>query len=805
MFCIKCQQFWNDAVTQAQIPDLITTCEDVCWSKYEVVLHGNLRELKQASAARCILCRIVYHTPSVYEHEHSLRDDTEPLDIVLDIDPTKGPHPVLSVTFRDTLGGSIRVPKRMIAACGGLLNDENTVAALRRSIELSNTSTGSDGALHLASSWVGDCILNHTACRSPTTQKHVSFVPTRLLDTSNDEVRLVEAKAVLSDAMDQRYVALSHCWGKVHIVCTLERNYSQHLSHIEFEELSQTFRDAVHTTRKLGFRYIWIDSLCIIQDSKEDWPAEAATMCDVYQHATLTIAAAHAPGDDVGCFKERDGLLQMPFIVDVPHAGVSKQPSRIVFTSYGRSEGLGGPEPPLYGRAWVLQEQLLSPRMLIFDGSQLRWECLTTHASERSHSGGMSRHAVHQNAIRKAIMTKEDFFNDTTFADRDFSARSQHLYWCHAVMDYTHRGMTKSNDRLVALAGIAQALERHTDSDYVAGLFSRFLWAGMLWSIPHTREYVSTTQDAFNLEDNKHIRHYKPIAPSWSWASVTAPVVYASPALTALDPICTILSANATGSAAIQTGRIEICGHVRKGYVNAVYPFALQEATTIGRFYMMLQKPEGQKDLINFKGRAFPPNACFLFSKKELKMPKFWGSGLHSTSYLTRSENWRLIHGTFRPDEIISVRREITFLAIAQQHSGRNSPSLLHTHRPDDPLETYTIALVPVEKDGQKTGEYRRVGYAVWSDCAWYGYNCEQGQKPDSNVERPGKWTREHGWEVERGFFDTLSWWMKWDNLEFYKREKKSRHPHGYEADMLPNLKMYHKDVGIEEKTVVIV
>ncbi|KZM26127.1 hypothetical protein ST47_g2721 [Ascochyta rabiei] len=794
MFCNKCQLFWSGALAQAQVPELITTCGDVQWSKYEVVLHSNLRELKLASASRCILCRIVHHTPTVYEHNQLLQDDTELLDVVLDIDPTKGPHPVLSVTFRETLGQSIRVPRL-----------ENSVVTLHRSVELTNNSTGSDGALHLASSWVENCILNHPSCRASATQNNLSFVPTRLLDTSNDEVRLVETKAVSLSAMDQGYVALSHCWGKVHIIRTLKENYSQHLSHIDFGDLSQTFQDAVHATRKLGFRYIWIDSLCIVQDDKDDWTAEAATMCDVYQYAILTIAAAHAEGGDVGCFKERDGLLQMPFIVDIPSASVSTKPAHVVFTSYGRSEGLGGPEPPLYGRAWVLQEQLLSPRMLVFDGSQLRWECLTTHASERSHSGGMSRHAGHQKAIRKAIMSKENFFSNTDFPDREFGARSQHLYWCSAVMDYTHRGMTQPKDRLVALAGIAQALERQTESDYFAGLFSRFLWAGMLWSIPHTREYNSTTQDAFSLEDNKRIRHTSPIAPSWSWASVTAPVVYASPTLTTLDPICTIISAHTTGDAAFQTGRIEIRGHVRKGYINAVYPFALQEAATRHRSHMMMQKPEGQKDFVNFKGRAFPPNSYFLFSKEQPKMPRVWGSDLRPTSYLTRSGNWRLVHGTFRPDEIISARQEITFLAIAQQHAGQNPPSLLHTHKPDDPLETYTVAIVPTGEYGDNTNKYRRVGYAVWRDCAWYGYNCEQTKQSDSGVERPGRWTRENGWEVDRGFFKTLSWWMKWDDLELYKRANGGRHVHDFESDALPGLKQYHKDVGIEEKTIVIV
>src|SRR3990170_3947266 len=92
----------------------------------------------------------------------------------------------------------------------------------------------------------------------------------------------------------------------------------------------------------------------IRQDDSEDWQAEAATMCDVYRYATLTIAAAHAPGGDVGCFEERDGLLQLPFVVDIPIPdgadGVQSGNARNLFTCYGRAQNISRPEPPLYGR-----------------------------------------------------------------------------------------------------------------------------------------------------------------------------------------------------------------------------------------------------------------------------------------------------------------------------------------------------------------------------------------------------------------------------------------------------------------------
>lgn len=122
MFCTKCQHFWGEAIAHAELPDRITRCEDILWSSYETVLHSNLRELKLGSNLRCILCRIIFNTPTELEAKHLSREDTEPLDIVLDIDPTKGPHPVLSVIFREASSDAVRIPKRMVAACSGLLN-----------------------------------------------------------------------------------------------------------------------------------------------------------------------------------------------------------------------------------------------------------------------------------------------------------------------------------------------------------------------------------------------------------------------------------------------------------------------------------------------------------------------------------------------------------------------------------------------------------------------------------------------------------------------------------------------------------
>ena len=660
--------------------------------------------------------------------------------------------------------------------------------ALKKSAQVDNSSTGSEAALALASYWLQRCVSEHENCHVQVPATGIPFVPTRLLDVQGDGVRLIETKKELSgEGADRRYVALSHCWGLIQIIRTLKENYKTHLVQIPANELSKTFSEAIHTVRKLGLRYIWIDSMCIIQDDGDDWGAEAVTMCDVYRNSTLTIYAAHAAGGDVGCFDDRDGILQFPFLLDIPtehtREEADRSPPQIMFTSYGRGKGLGGPEPPLYGRSWVLQEQLLSPRMLIFDGTQIRWECLTGHGSERSPTGGMSRHAGHQKYIREGIARDHEFFDLPDFEDKVFAARAQNQAWLYTVMDYTHRGMTQPSDRLVAIDGIAQALARRTKNRYLAGLWEGYFWVGLLWSLTHAKEYTGSTDNAFDLDRNERIRHYnkkaqcyEDIAPSWSWVSVTAPTVYPSVANMSMERICEILSASVDGAPAKKTGRAEIRGHVRTGYVNSIYPYAIREAAKVAP-NMICGKPTGSKkeDGITWRNKGFHPNDFFIFSEKKVVQPK-------GTLAKLTAADWKLVRGNWRPDEVLDPNTEITFIAIAQSHKGVKVGSLQET----DPMLTWTIGLVPT---GKAEGEYRRVGYAEWEDCAWYGYMCGEESRLGRGLEN-----LEEGW---RGIVPS--------NPELYKSKGKGKHKHDFEVDTLPDLTWYEKSIDVNEKVVVVV
>jgi hypothetical protein len=170
-----------------------------------------------------------------------------------------------------------------------------------------------------------------------------------------------------------RYATLSHCWGGNACLTTRSDNFEEHKKGIPTVHLPPTFRHAVQISRRLGIRYLWIDSLCILQDSKDDWEKESAKMGDIYRNSFVTIAARAARNPEEGCFIARDQ--------DIPTCRLeyrSPEPSAAAGSIYIRDpafqiERLG--ETPLDSRGWVLQEKLLSPRILYYGGQQMYWEC----------------------------------------------------------------------------------------------------------------------------------------------------------------------------------------------------------------------------------------------------------------------------------------------------------------------------------------------------------------------------------------------------------------------------------------------
>ena len=145
--------------------------------------------------------------------------------------------------------------------------------------------------------WIQECRQNHETCL----KNLENFLPTRLLDLqafeTGDDIRLVsiELKDFKDEDFQPEYIALSHCWGppEMHPITTTKENLEERMTRIFIDGLSNTFRDAVRITRELGERYLWIDSICIIQDGSDDWIEQSALMADIYGRAYVKIGRAH--------------------------------------------------------------------------------------------------------------------------------------------------------------------------------------------------------------------------------------------------------------------------------------------------------------------------------------------------------------------------------------------------------------------------------------------------------------------------------------------------------------------------------
>lgn len=184
------------------------------------------------------------------------------------------------------------------------LNLFTAVDRTKLSVPIGN-DTFAPEAWSTAQRWIEDCSTNHVACNAPAT---TSIYPTRLIDVGEhgvDNLRLIETAATFASG---GYVTLSHCWGSETFLTLQTNNIDAMKSGIQISLLNQTFQDAIEVTRRMVFRYLWIDSLCIIQNEPDlaDWERESVRMGDYYSNAFCNIAATASTSDAKGLRRARD-------------------------------------------------------------------------------------------------------------------------------------------------------------------------------------------------------------------------------------------------------------------------------------------------------------------------------------------------------------------------------------------------------------------------------------------------------------------------------------------------------------------
>ena len=399
----------------------------------------------------------------------------------------------------------------------------------------------------LARRWIDDCFESHQHCPGP----ELPALPTRVIDVGAEDG--ADPKLVLSKGQKGWYATLSYCWGGPQPFTLTLATMDSKQQGISVSELPNTYENAIKAARLLNIQYLWIDALCIIQDSEVDKAVEMATMDQVYHNATVTIAAAN-----VGGCSERflarwvPRSYPEPFQLAKINFPCPNGETGNIFVESGRGYSLD--DEPLSKRGWALQERLVSPRVLTFGKHQMWWHCQTVQ-----HSEGGSFDDDFVGIGKKMERLGHDFFQQK--GQNPGSTGSNEIYenWRSIVEDYSGRQLTMRTDVLPALSGIATRFASVLNDTYFAGLWKNDLLRCLAW-------WTLVEGD----EARRRPSEYR--APTWSWASIDSSALWwqreAKPTMSILTPTevlnCQVeLVYPMAPFGEVRAGAIELCGLVR--------------------------------------------------------------------------------------------------------------------------------------------------------------------------------------------------------------------------------------------------
>jgi hypothetical protein len=386
---------------------------------------------------------------------------------------------------------------------------------------------------NLANNWLSECMSFHEACGS--TQSGI--LPTRVLQISgnlgNPAVRLLETESMGG----ANYCALSHCWGPANKqpLRTTRENYQCHLGGISHELLPKSFREAIMLTQALNIEYLWIDSLCIVQDDEHDWRSEAGKMAGVFQNAALIIAAADAKDSSEGLFiteRKRKIIMTVPYIVESMIQGsfnIAQLPRY----------KLGPARSHLNTRAWAFQERLLARRIMFFTRRGISWKCKEIETWERgSHK---------------------------------YLGFYEYLSWLTLLGTYSGKRLTNAGDRLHALMGVVEAMKKTREDNFnpFYGIWEIGLDKQLLWRQDEPIEEAET----LNL-------------PTWTWAATGGAKIWcmASEEDGTAHTMPPVLDLNSSG-ALTSSGHISRQSLVLRSLASSQKVFELPRDGIYGRFH----------------------------------------------------------------------------------------------------------------------------------------------------------------------------------------------------------------------------
>ncbi|KAF2755674.1 HET-domain-containing protein [Pseudovirgaria hyperparasitica] len=374
--------------------------------------------------------------------------------------------------------------------------------------------------LKFASACLKECGQHHSECESNFS------APDRLLAVGNisRDPHLVSLQS-RQDNIGVKWAALSYCWGDA--VEPMVKLDSDNLSKLEkgvpLEDFDATIRDAIIVTRKLDIPYLWVDSLCIIQQhGSSDWFEQSSRMNQIYGGSYVTIAALDSTSVKEGFLKERN-------IVDIglewkrkqsghKYRSVTQRQPLLVSTSVAQCD----PEGPLLRRGWTMQESLMPNRIIFFSAQGVTWTCQKCVKTESGDSVTPLDDVLEQwkhTASDPGDIWGYDLYTKFKLFSWQLGIRANNpgerfRLWWQIIEQYSPRSFTKMSDRLIAISGVASLYadmaelgDGHTS--YYAGIWKWDIPCGLCWRCP----------EQLLSPERPELRDMDTYFPSWSWAS----------------------------------------------------------------------------------------------------------------------------------------------------------------------------------------------------------------------------------------------------------------------------------------------
>ncbi|KAF3007476.1 hypothetical protein E8E13_004875 [Curvularia kusanoi] len=527
--CEKCLQLGTDISRilkrEEQRPD--TQWWEDPQDSFKTDHHNTIGRLRSAATAGCHFCALISHFKS--EKVQDLFDCPDSSHYYLRVvyhqvqisrDWGKGLIEGLSRGFQvDIVTNEGEYNAAQLSA--GVLN-HGAYGRCEIPVTLSFSSTQCPKVLDLARRWLDKCMTTHDLCCISTTSSRPKWSPKRLIQISTSGDSIHSARLVARSTLPESkgYLTLSHRWGGANVVKLTKDSLHSFMIDMPLETLPKTFFDAILVTHHLGFEYLWIDSLCIIQDSEDDWLQESKSMGKVYRHSQCTIAAVKGQDSDSGLFAERNFLA----LTKCQLVGSQRGDSPV----YAENELHRVTSEPLYKRGWVLQERCLSRRILEFGQKEISWKCIAGSASETRPF--LSKKELGRGTHFQLNRKLEEILNPQELAEQflgkwphprilagQFKALLNDIRptdhdpwfygWQNLVWDYTDCQLTYVADREAAICGLINLISETLGVPFVHGMVVPYLVYDLIWCV------YSPVKERIAID-----------APSWSWFSVDTKV-----------------------------------------------------------------------------------------------------------------------------------------------------------------------------------------------------------------------------------------------------------------------------------------